>query len=526
MSKWNVGVYLRLSSDDGDKLESNSITNQKDMITRHLSTLSNVKIYNYYIDDGYTGTDINRPGYQKMLEDMRDRYINTIIVKDLSRIGRNYIEVGNFIDEIIPLYKLRFISINDKIDSYLNPESMNTLEIPFKNLMNENYAKDISNKIRSTHVVRKQKGDFIGVVAPFGYKKDPNDYHKLIIDPEAADIVKRIFDMALKGYTRQDIVKELNELHIITPSLYLKNKMNYKGGNVSEEWSLKIIDKILKNEVYTGTMVQARYKRISHKIHNIVKRPEDEWIKVENTHEAIIKKKIFESVNDILFNRNNMSNKKGKYHVYSGHLKCAECENSLARGTCGKNGASFYMCSSYKYKKECSKHYISEKNLNNLVLTTFNEYINLVCNIENQVNNVLESSKLKYDNELIRIKKIELQKDINKYQTLLDDLMNDYKDDLITKEELNSYNREYLYKLNSLRIKLQDIEKSKDNNINLDWINKFKKTKKVDVIDRNIVTEFIDNIYVYDDGSIKIVFKNNNEYLEALKFLKTHNCVI
>ena len=232
MSKWNVGVYLRLSSDDGDKLESNSITNQKDMITRHLSTLSNVKIYNYYIDDGYTGTDVNRPGYQKMLEDMRDRYINTIIVKDLSRIGRNYIEVGNFIDEIIPLYKLRFISINDKIDSYLNPESMNTLEIPFKNLMNENYAKDISNKIRSTHVVRKQKGDFIGVVAPFGYKKDPNDYHKLIIDREAADIVKRIFDMALQGHTRQEIVKELNELHIITPSLYLRDKIDRKKKSI------------------------------------------------------------------------------------------------------------------------------------------------------------------------------------------------------------------------------------------------------------------------------------------------------
>lgn len=140
--------------------------------------------------------------------------------------------------------------------------------------------------------------------------------------------------------------------------------------------------------------------------------------------------------------------------------------------------------------------------------------------------NVSMGCNLKYDNEIIKIKKMEIEKDIKKYQILVDDLMNDYKDDLITKEELDSYNREYLYKLNNLRIKLQDIEKSKDKNINLDWISKFKKTKKVDVIDRNIVTEFIDNIYVYDDGSIKIVFKNNNEYLEALKFLKTHNCLI
>lgn len=331
--------------------------------------------------------------------------INIIIVKDLSRIGRNYIEVSNFIDEIIPLYKLRFISINDKIDSYFNPESMNTLEILFKNLMNENYAKDISNKIRSTHVVRKQKGDFIGVVAPFGYKKDTNDYHKLIIDPEAADIVKRIFDMALQGHTRQEIVKELNELHIITPSVYLKDMIGFKGGRISEEWNVKNIDKILRNEMYIGNMVQGKRKRISHKIHNVITKAEDEWIKVENTHEPIIEKKIFQIVNDNLFKRNNLANNKGKYHVYSGHLKCADCGASLVRCSKGKSGYVFYYCSSFKNKKICSKHYISEKNLNNLVLTTFNEYINLVCDIENQITNVLSSSKIKYDNEIIKIKK-------------------------------------------------------------------------------------------------------------------------
>ena len=282
---------------------------------------------------------------------------------------------------------------------------MNTLEIPFKNLMNENYAKDILNKIRSTHVVRKQKGDFIGVVAPFGYKKDPNDYHKLIIDPEAADIVKRIFDMALKGYTRQDIVKELNELHIIIPSLYLRDKIGFKGGRPAEEWNIKIVDKILKNEMYIGNMIQGKCKRVSHKIHNIATKSEDEWIKVENTHEPIIEKKIFQIVNDNLFKRNNLANNKGKYHVYSGHLKCADCGASLVRCSKGKSGYVFYYCSSFKNKKICSKHYISEKNLNNLVLTTFNEYINLVCDIENQITNVLSSSKIKYDNEIIKIKK-------------------------------------------------------------------------------------------------------------------------
>lgn len=526
MPKWSAAVYLRLSSDDGDRNESNSITNQKEMITRYITGMKDIKIYNYYIDDGYTGTDFNRPGYQKMLEDIRDRYVNTIIIKDLSRIGRNYIEVGNFIDEIIPLYGLRFISINDNVDSYLKPESMKTIEIPFKNLINESYAKDISNKIRSSQVIRKQKGDYIGVFAPFGYVKSNDDCHKLVIDQEAADVIKRIFDLALEGNTRQEIVEELNELHIKTPSLYLKDKYGFKGSKISYEWNVRLIDKIIKNEMYIGNMVQGKRQRISHKVHNVVLKSEDEWIKVENTHDAIIDIKIFKIVNDNLYKRNNLINGNGKYHVYTGHLKCPDCGASLVRCSKGKNGYVFYYCSSFKNKKLCSKHYISEKNLNEMVLNTFNKYIKIVCDIEDQVNNVINSSKLKYDKEIIKIKKIEIFKDIDKYQKLVDELTNDYKNDLITKEELENYNREYLYKLNKLRISLQDLENKKNKDINLDWIEKFKFNKEVDVIDRNIITEFIDNIFVYNDGNIKIVFKNNNEYIESLKFLKSHNCVI
>ena len=220
MSKWNVGVYLRLSNDDGDKDESNSITNQKYLIQDYLSDYKDIKIYNYYIDDGFTGTDFNRPGFQKLLEDIRDKYVNTVIVKDLSRLGRNYTEVGTFLEQTIPLYNLRFISINDHVDSYVIPESMNTLEIPFKNLMNENYAKDISDKIRSSHVIRKQNGDYIGVIAPYGYIIDSKDCHKLLIDEEVAPYFKKIFDLALKGNSRQDIIKELNRLNIPTPSMY------------------------------------------------------------------------------------------------------------------------------------------------------------------------------------------------------------------------------------------------------------------------------------------------------------------
>ena len=193
---------------------------------------------------------------------------------------------------------------------------MNTLEIPFKNLMNENYAKDISDKIRSSHVIRKQTGDYIGVIAPYGYIKDPKDCHKLLIDEEVAPYIKKIFDLALKGNSRQDIVKELNRLNIPTPSMYFKLKYNLKNKRVAYEWNLDVIDRIIKNETYIGNLVQCKTKRVSHKIHNIVTRPEEEWIRVKNTHEPIIDKETFNIVNDIFYMRGNLVNKNGKLNTY------------------------------------------------------------------------------------------------------------------------------------------------------------------------------------------------------------------
>ena len=185
-------MYQRLSADEGEE-ESNSVKNQKILMDYYLKNNKDIKIYKQYIDDGYTGTDFDRPAYKEMLNDIEKGKIDGIIVKDLSRLGRNYILVGNFIEDIIPKYKLRFISVNDNVDSYLNPESLKSLIIPFKNLLNESYSSDSSKKIRSSLKASKKSGNFIGRMAPFGYKKDDNDIHLLVIDEDAAKVVKKIF---------------------------------------------------------------------------------------------------------------------------------------------------------------------------------------------------------------------------------------------------------------------------------------------------------------------------------------------
>lgn len=276
MKKWTLGIYRRRSFDEKGEEESNSVVNQKKLIDDYLVDKNDIIIYKDYVDDGYTGTDFNRPAYKRMLNDIKKKKINGIIVKDLSRLGRNYIEVGNFIDEIVPEYGLRFISVNDNVDSFKNPNVMDSLEIPFKNLMNESYSKDSSKKMRSSLKASKKSGNFIGKTAPFGYLKDPDNVHKLIIDKDAAIIVKRIFDLALKGKSKQEIVEELTNNNILTPSVYLKEKYDIKVSRISYKWNTKMLDTILQNKTYIGSLVQCKRTRISHKTHNMVRVAEDE----------------------------------------------------------------------------------------------------------------------------------------------------------------------------------------------------------------------------------------------------------
>ena len=248
MKKWNVGVYLRLSSDDGDKSESNSIGNQRSLIKRFISNDKELKIIDYYIDDGYSGTTFDRPDFERMMKDIKANKIDCIIVKDLSRLGRNYIEVGNYIEKEFPRYGVRFIAINDNVDSFNDPKSVNNVIVPFKNLMNDEYARDISNKVRSVLDNKRINGQFIGSTAPYGYTRDPNNKYKFKVDSKAAKVVKKIFKMVLDGKSRNEIEKELNSLGVLPPALYKidSSTYNYEIKEEMKKWNRNKIDKILK----------------------------------------------------------------------------------------------------------------------------------------------------------------------------------------------------------------------------------------------------------------------------------------
>lgn len=366
MQKFKTAGYIRLSKEDKIKDESNSVTNQKLIIASYIKKNEDLELFDFYIDDGYSGTTFDRPEYKRMFKDIIDGKVNTIIVKDLSRFGRNHIESDNYLENILPGYNVRFISINDDIDSLKNPKSVNSIAVPLKNLMNDQYARDISEKVRSTLKMKQLNGEFIGVTAPYGYLKNPKDKHKFVIDKEASYIVKKIFNMILLGKSRKEIAEHLNNKNVLTPSLYKlsKEKTNNEELTLSKKWNAEIVNRVLRNETYIGTLIQNIKTKPNYRTSKLIDVNKEEWIITENHHEPIIGKEKFYEVQQIL-NRKVKANKNNEIDLFSGYLKCSHCGKHLVVRK-SKNQV-YYYCSSYIKDKSCEKYSINKNKLQQIV---------------------------------------------------------------------------------------------------------------------------------------------------------------
>lgn len=386
MQQYKVAGYVRLSREDKIKDESNSITNQKAIINSYIKNNNEFKLIDFYIDDGYSGTTFDRPGFKEMIKDITDDKVNTIIVKDLSRFGRNHIESDNYIENFLPGYNVRIISINDNIDTLKSPKSSTYIEIPLRNLMNDCYARDISEKVKSTLKVKQQNGIFIGTFAPYGYLKDPKDKHKLIIDIESANIVRKIFDMILLGKSRKEIADFLNDNNILTPGLYKinKEKTNNQKLVLSKKWNAEIVNRILRNETYTGTLIQNIKTKPNYKNSKLIDVNKEDWIKTENHHDALISIDRFDEVQQIL-DRKIKVNKNNQIDLFSGYLKCFHCcEHLIIRKS---KSQVYYYCSSYIKNKSCVKYSMNKKNLEKLVIEELNS--SLLLELDNLNRKVL-----------------------------------------------------------------------------------------------------------------------------------------
>ena len=364
-------LYARLSQDDGSQGDSNSIQNQRLMLEKYAkdNDFENVK---FLYDDGATGTNFNRPAFQEVMTLIESGDVATLIVKDMSRLGREYLEVGRLTEIVFPSYGVRFIAMNDGVDSLYGDNEFT----PFKNIINEWYAKDCSKKGKASARIKAESGARVGSRPPFGYQKDPADpKRKIIPDEETAPIVQHIFSLCMGGKGPSQIAKQLKEERIPIPAYfyYKKNGVEITGFNPAEpcNWQQTTIAKILENEVYLGHTINLKYTTLSYKNKKRMERPENEQVRIENTHEALIDKTTWDIVQDIRKHKRRRANM-AEQNIFSGLVYCKDCSGTMVLHRAHTMDAvkNNFMCSTYKKKgkENCSAHYIRETPLAEIIL--------------------------------------------------------------------------------------------------------------------------------------------------------------
>ena len=534
-NRWNVALYIRLSVQDGDKEESNSIVNQKELLNMFLEKEKELTFYNYYIDDGFTGTTFERPAFKKMMEDVELGLVNTIIVKDISRLGRNFIEMGNLVQNIFLVKNIRFISVCDNLDSFANPKSIENIFFPLKNLLNEMYCKDISNKITKAFNIMKKEGKFIGSYPPFGYLKEKENKHHLIIDNASATVVKMIFDLCESGIGNTLIAKELNERCILTPSEYRCKILNMKstGRKVSKQWTPSIVGKILDNRVYSGDLVQSKYKNISYKVHKQIKNKEEDWIVVENTHEPIIDKERFFKIQELRKNRKYNWNKRVEDNsIFKDLVICSNCKELMDLIVTNKKEISEIKIKKYAFR--CNNCNIDNKNdfyikvdtLKTCIFRSIKYHIDLLRGVEEARKEIkprteyTKSIKQKVENMKYELEIVEKNK-IENYEK--------WKNNEITEIEYienikNIVGKECILK-NAIKDEKSKLLKAKKEAINLRenvWIDTLLKYKNQKRLTKEMLEDLIDKIYINkEERKIIIKFKYEDAYKLAMDYLKT-----
>lgn len=515
---FNVAIYIRLSREDGDKEESDSVGNQRKLLTEYVNKQDDFILYDVYIDDGFTGTNFNRPDFQRMIKDIEDGKVNCVVVKDLSRFGRDYIDTGRYLERIFPELGVRFISVTDNIDSIKQAYDM---LLPIKNIFNEQYARDISNKIQATVKSKQKAGEFIGAFTSYGYKKSSVNKNKLVIDEYAADVVRRVFSMYLQGIGKQSIAKALNAEGILCPSEYKKlNGENYKNCNrlkTTSYWTYSTIKIMLQNEMYIGNMVQGKkHQRMRSKQRMVDK---ENWIRVENTHEPIIDRDTWDKVQKLLTKKHRDIDLETNKNIFAGFIKCGDCGRAMMknfwRKADGSKSYSFY-CGTYKRsgKDYCSPHTLPFQVLNDIVLGDLKAIVHSVEDLQELVKKQsFTASRIKKsaDTELVKLKA-----ELERVKKLKKSIYEDYKDELISKDEYFSYREDYGQKETLYAKQIEALEAKKKDNVTEDifqtpWLRRLLELKDIEELDRDIVVEMIDEIIVYENRKIKIRYNFGNE---------------
>ena len=522
--EWRAGLYVRLSREDGDRAESESVASQKALLSRFAEERN--LPFEFYIDDGWSGTDFDRPSFRRMIADVTSKKINCVVVKDLSRFGRNYVESGKYLETVFPLFHVRFIAVNDGIDSEENPQSMNTVLVPFKNILNDEYCRDISVKVRSALDIRRKQGKFIGSFAAYGYRKDENDHNRLVVDETAAEIVREIYRKFLSGYSVLGIARELNGRGVPNPSVYRGG-----GGNNSGLWADSTVRRILTSEVYIGNLVQKKNEIVSYKIHVSRGVSEERRIRAEHTHEAIISEEDFNRVKSLLGRDTRTSPKSGTLSLFAGFLKCADCGRAMQKRTVKQpyKTYDYYVCSTYKkmHSTLCSKHAIRADALEEAVLEALNGYIAIAVNFERvkeQIGKTARDGVRERLNSELSAKTRERER----VRGLLIDLYPDYKNGLLSREQYFALKEKCELRAEKIDAETEvlraEIERNASGQSEAEaFAQSLVSYRGLHKLTRDAVTELVENIYVHENGEIDLCLRCKDALSAAEEFLRQHS---
>lgn len=525
-------LYIRLSKEDGDKAESNSVSNQRDLIYSFLKDKKDIQVCDEKVDDGYSGVGFDRPALISMLEDVKQGKINCIIVKDLSRFGRNYIETGRYIQQIFPFMGVRFIAINDRYDSENIDSQTDNIILPFKNLMNDSYSRDISIKVRSQIEVRQKRGDYIGSFPVYGYFRDQERKGKLVIDSAAAEVVRDIFDMRIKGYNNRRIADYLNEHGIPSPMEY-KMLLHWRYTTSFKlkpqaKWSPMAVERVLKNEIYTGVMVQGKEKTLNYKVKKRIKVDKKDWIRVEDTHEAIISKEDFNIVQKLMLRDTRTAPDGTQLYLFSGLLRCGDCGGNMVRKKIRSAGGEYcyYICSNNKNDKSvCSSHRIREDVLSKVVLEMIKTHLSLISTMD-ELNGIIAKLPLQELEVQKKCRQLEeRRKELIRYQKLKISVYEDYKEALLTKKEYLEMKEDYEVSCRQLEEAIETLESEvsslvKEKGLHSPWIERLKDKGNIFELDRGLLAMTVEEIIVMDSEHIKVHFKYRDEFEIVLQVLE------
>lgn len=505
-----TALYCRLSRDDGTESESNSIGNQKKLLSQKAKEMG-LTDTKYYVDDGYTGTNFNRPGFQQLIDDIEIGLVSAVMVKDLSRLGRDYVSVGNYTDSYFPEHNIRFIAVNDAIDSDEGESEI----APFKNILNEMYARDISKKIRSSHRLRGSMGEPLSQ-PPYGYMKSSENKKKWIIDLEAATVVKSIFKMCLDGKGNETIARELQESEVLIPMAYWRSKGLNRGGKKTQtnpyKWCKTTIQKILSQQEYCGDIINFKTYSKSFKNKTRYENSKENWAVFKDVNEPIIDRETFETVQKFISKTKRRAPKKenGERSIFNGLVYCGDCHSKMRYHTNTSNKEIHYFtCSDNKvdYRGKCpGRHYVRADALEEVVKLELRRLVEMLEIDESYFARLLLR---KNDKEREKDKKFlesELQKAIARSNTVSQLYEKLYEDNVIGKvsdEWFVELSHKYEKERMDLKAKIADtrhkIGELKNNNSEYEkFISAIRRFMQIDNLTSPLLRELIDHIDIFE----------------------------